>query len=143
MLLGQGPMHPAPGFQSDLPQFPRQPLRLRLALADESPIPSPPTVVREAQEGEGRGATLPEPLSAQGWKPTEFDQPRLLRVELQGKLPKAFLQSHPQSFCIVPVLKAHHESSRAGESHPHPLTEPDVNVSTHPALTIQPSPETT
>ena len=31
------------------------------------------------------------------------------------------------------------ESSSAGESHPHALTEPDVNLSTHPALIAQPS----
>src|ERR671924_2381776 len=30
------------------------------------------------------------------------------------------------------------ESSHAGESHPHVLTEPDMNVSTHPALIVQP-----
>ena len=29
-------------------------------------------------------------------------------------------------------------SSSAGESHPHPLTEPDVNLSAHPALIVQP-----
>ena len=30
------------------------------------------------------------------------------------------------------------ESSRPGESHPQALTEPDMNVSAHPALTVQP-----
>ena len=29
-------------------------------------------------------------------------------------------------------------SSRPGESHPQALTEPDMNVSAHPALTVQP-----
>ena len=33
------------------------------------------------------------------------------------------------------------ESSRPGESHPQALTEPDVNVSAHPALTVQPPPD--
>jgi hypothetical protein len=32
------------------------------------------------------------------------------------------------------------QSSRPGESHPQALTEPDVNVSAHPALTVQPPP---
>jgi hypothetical protein len=32
-------------------------------------------------------------------------------------------------------------SSSAGESHPHALTEPDVNLSIHPALIIQPQVE--
>ena len=31
------------------------------------------------------------------------------------------------------------ESSSAGESHPHALPEPDVNLSIHPALIAQPS----
>ena len=30
------------------------------------------------------------------------------------------------------------ESSNAGESHPHVLTEPDVNLSIHPALIDRP-----
>jgi len=30
-------------------------------------------------------------------------------------------------------------SSSAGEFHPHALTEPDVNLSIHPALIVQPS----
>ena len=30
------------------------------------------------------------------------------------------------------------ESSSAGESHPHALTDPDVNLSAHPAPLIQP-----
>jgi hypothetical protein len=30
------------------------------------------------------------------------------------------------------------ESSSAGEFHPHALTEPDMKLALHPALTIQP-----
>jgi hypothetical protein len=32
----------------------------------------------------------------------------------------------------------HDRSSRPGESHPQALTEPDVSVSAHPALIVQP-----
>src|SRR5215831_18262832 len=32
----------------------------------------------------------------------------------------------------------HCESSSAGESHPHALTDPDVNLSAHPAPIVQP-----
>src|SRR5918992_322362 len=35
----------------------------------------------------------------------------------------------------------HCESSRAGESHPHALTDPDMNVAAHPALIVQPPPD--
>ena len=34
-------------------------------------------------------------------------------------------------------------SSSAGEFHPHALTEPDVNLSAHPALIVQPANEGT
>ena len=34
-----------------------------------------------------------------------------------------------------------HTSSRPGESHPQALTDPDVNLAAHPALTVQPSPD--
>src|SRR5450755_3727845 len=40
--------------------------------------------------------------------------------------------SHPLS------LAMHHRSSRPVESHPQALTDPDVNVSAHPALIVQP-----
>src|ERR1700740_243951 len=35
-----------------------------------------------------------------------------------------------------------HQSSGPGESHPQALTDPDVSVSTHPAPTVQPLPDT-
>jgi hypothetical protein len=35
------------------------------------------------------------------------------------------------------------KSSRPGESHPQALTDPDVNVSAHPAPTVQPPPDAT
>src|SRR5918999_3944612 len=35
----------------------------------------------------------------------------------------------------------YYESSRAGESHPHALTDPDMNVAAHPALIVQPPPD--
>jgi len=34
------------------------------------------------------------------------------------------------------VLESQDESSRPGESHPQALTDPDMNVSAHPALTV-------
>jgi len=46
-------------------------------------------------------------------------------------LPPTYLQFH-----IGHVVE---ESSSAGESHPHALPEPDVNLSIHPALIAQPS----
>jgi hypothetical protein len=36
------------------------------------------------------------------------------------------------------VLASFSAQSSAGEFHPHALTEPDVNLSIHPALIVQP-----
>jgi hypothetical protein len=38
-------------------------------------------------------------------------------------------------------VAGHYKSSRAGESHPHALTDPDMNVAAHPALIVQPPPD--
>ena len=35
------------------------------------------------------------------------------------------------------VLEAQNKSSRPGELHPQALTDPDLNVSAHPALIVQ------
>ncbi len=39
---------------------------------------------------------------------------------------------------LAVATAAAEKSSHAGESHPHVLTEPDVNLSIHPALIVQP-----
>jgi hypothetical protein len=40
--------------------------------------------------------------------------------------------------CIASLLKAHNKSSSPREPPPQALTEPDMNVSAHPAPIIQP-----
>jgi hypothetical protein len=45
-----------------------------------------------------------------------------------------------KAFAIVRFVHQDHRSSRPGESHPQALTDPDMNVSAHPALIVQPSP---
>jgi hypothetical protein len=39
--------------------------------------------------------------------------------------------------CLFLAATMDYESSSPGESHPQALTEPDVNLSTHPALIVQ------
>jgi len=49
---------------------------------------------------------------------------------LQGPLGPAALR--------MVATHGHDKSSRPGESHPQALTDPDVSLSTHPALIVQP-----
>ena len=65
------------------------------------------------------------------------------RVQRKTRLGRPSL-NHSQgkkslSFCATQNDK----SSSAGEFHPHALTEPDVNLSAHPALIVQPANEGT
>jgi hypothetical protein len=43
-----------------------------------------------------------------------------------------------QRIAEVAIPLAMQSSSRAEESHPHPLLDPDVNVAIHPAPDVQP-----
>ena len=68
----------------------------------------------------------------------ERDQTTLHRVHRETKAPEAFRQHIPHPVGVRFLLKDNDQSSRPGESHPQALTEPDMNVSAHPALTVQP-----
>ncbi|MBU4154527.1 MAG: hypothetical protein KKD63_16780, partial [Proteobacteria bacterium] len=57
---------------------------------------------------------------------------------LKPELAQPFDQFFTKPFRVRLVLKADDKSSRAGESHPHALSEPDVKLSPHPAPTVQP-----
>jgi hypothetical protein len=64
------------------------------------------------------------------------DEPTISRAELSSA---GILHPRGAPLCCGFKLSAKSvESSRAGESHPHPLTEPDVNLSAHPAPIVQP-----
>ena len=53
-----------------------------------------------------------------------------------------FLSLFPQCFvephCVILLLKATYKVSSPRESHPQALSEPDLNLSAHPAPIIQP-----
>ena len=69
------------------------------------------------------------------------DKPRDLKLEKEH-----FAQMNPGQVSELKIdgpAPVYHrtstvESSSAGESHPHALPEPDVNLSIHPALIVQP-----
>jgi len=57
-----------------------------------------------------------------------------------GRTPVTLISSLATSLTTVHLglVRGTNESSSAGEFHPHALTEPDVNLSIHPALIVQP-----
>ena len=59
-------------------------------------------------------------------------------MQLQVELRKPFTKVVEELFCITTMLEPDDEVSGRGESHPPALSEPDVNLSTHPAPIIQP-----
>ena len=67
----------------------------------------------------------------------ELNQTSFVLVKLQAKLRKPRMEFLQTRRCFIVVLKADHKSSSPGESHPEALTEPDVNLSAHPALIVQ------
>ena len=67
----------------------------------------------------------------------EPHQLRLGGVDGQTILAKSFRDDFHDTSGIALVAEPNHESSSPGESHPQALTEPDVNLSAHPALIVQ------
>ena len=68
----------------------------------------------------------------------KLHHPRILRVQPEPVLPKPIRQHPKHPPRVVFVLEHQHQSSSRGESHPSALTEPDLRLSPHPALTLQP-----
>ena len=52
-------------------------------------------------------------------------------------LAKSFWDDFHDTLGITLIAKPNRESSSPGEFHPEALTEPDVNLSAHPALIVQ------
>src|SRR5688572_6658337 len=94
--------------------------------------------MRKAEKVESLRFALSTPLAPFDCAASKLDQPRFLRMQLQIELSQTFPQFSPEPFGVVPVCEAHDESSSAGESPPHALTDPDVNLAAHPAPIVQP-----
>ena len=69
---------------------------------------------------------------------TKLYYPSFLLRDTKTKFGEPLLKFHQELFGVSLSLTGHRKSSGAGESHPHPLTDPDVNISAHPALIAQP-----
>src|SRR5215471_9910776 len=114
--------------------WPGLPLELELALpglaADE----------REAKETEGLRFAEPALRACDRCKAAKLDQAGLLRMQRQRELPQPCTHRVPEAPGLGFLLKADNKVSRAGESHPRALAEPDVRLSPHPAPIVQPRP---
>ena len=69
----------------------------------------------------------------------EVDDLRLVLVEGQAPGRQPFRKPRLDVFGPLTGVAEHDQESRPGESHPRPLAEPDLNLSTHPAPIAQPS----
>src|SRR4051812_9530112 len=74
-----------------------------------SATPEMPTIMSESQEYEGFWFSLATPFSISEGKPSELDQPRLVRMQFQTELNQPLLKITQESFSVSPVLKAQHK----------------------------------
>ena len=93
--------------------------------------------VREAEKVKRLGTSVASSLSLLGRIAAELDQTSFLLVQLQAEFGKACSEHFQACRCLLATFEAHHKSSSPGESHPQALTEPDVNLSAHPAPIVQ------
>ena len=73
--------------------------------------------VGEAEEGEGLGSPLAAPLTREGRKSTEPDQPRLALMEHQAKAGQPRLEGQEHLLRIRLALEAHDEVVRIAHGH--------------------------
>ncbi len=66
------------------------------------------------------------------------DDEGLVRVLLQVQSVEHLVDRPDRPPELPARRRQHQQSSGAGEFHPHALTEPDVNLSAHPAPIVQP-----
>jgi hypothetical protein len=115
-LLGDGQMPALHQRVFDLAQPRPHPLCNRDPLQREAPLPRLRADVREAEEVERLRPTVATRLSF-GGEPSELDQARLLRVQLQRERREPFAQVNLEPLRVLTMLKAHDEVVR--EAHDH------------------------
>jgi hypothetical protein len=92
VLIRNGRMHPALGLLPERIQLGGQPFAVRLSLNHKASVPSPPTVVSEAQERERFRPLLPSTRSCERWHSAELDQACLVRMKRQLELRQPLLE---------------------------------------------------
>lgn len=138
LLLPERPVPVDPTPRVDAPHRSAESIGGRLQFDDPVTTPRPSPVVGEAQQVK-RSWTL-------GWfariarpsrRGSKGNQPRLGGMDRQAELAKPLRDNFRHALGVAIIAEPNHESSSPGESHPQALTEPDVNLSTHPALIVQ------
>jgi hypothetical protein len=102
-------VHASPELGFHLAQLRLQPRPDRLPHHREPSIPLLPADVGEAEEVERLRLPLAGALPIFGRKGPEFQQSRLLRVQLQPKLREPLAQLSPEPLSVRPRLKPHDE----------------------------------
>ena len=97
--------------------------------------------VAEPQKVERLRLACVSPCSICGRIPSKLIQPGFLALQFQVELLQPFCQLFFESLRFGLIFEAHHKVSGPRESHPRALSEPDVNLSAHPAPVIQPRAE--
>src|SRR5215207_4200305 len=138
-LLGDGLIPASLELVLDLSQLVPHPPGDRDPPHPEPPVPPLPADMRETKEIKRRRLPKAPRPSTFGGVAAELDEPGLVGMQLQPELREPFAKVGEEPPCVGLPLKAHGEESRRRESHPPPLAEPDVNLSTHPAPIAQPS----
>ena len=116
-LLLDGEVPTSHEFVSDPSQFGHHPLPQRVTDEETVSRPRLATDVGDTQEVEGLRFAHALLGSAFSGVPTELQEPCLLRVELERKLPQPHIEFHPEASGVALILESDHEVSRPGGSH--------------------------
>ena len=126
-------MHPSPHLGLDRVQLGAHLLLARDPFELEPSAPVLPADVREAQKIERLRLGDPAALSVSGGEPSELDQPRLLRMQLQSELREPVAEIGEEPLGVLTMLEAHHvvvgeprEDHVPARVTPAPLVGPQV-----------------
>ena len=133
MLFGQRRMHQPPGFLAQRLQLARQAFALRLVLHNEPAVPRPPTIVSEAQEGEGLRPPLAAPLSSHAGKRPNSISRVFSSCSVRPNVASRSSRASNISSASCRVLEAHDEVVGVAHDHdatacvtPPPLVDPEI-----------------
>ena len=94
--------------------------------------------MQEAQEVEVLRLSLASGTSIGSCIASKLNDPSLVGMEFQRELTQPFAKLSQEPLGVPAILEANNKVSNPEESHLRVLSEPDVNVSAHPAPIIQP-----
>src|SRR5207342_297424 len=131
-LLRDRPVHHPPYRLLDLPELLPQPFTNGVPQDEEGPSPARSTDVREAEKGEGFRLAEVSGLALARRETPEFDDPGLLRMQLQPELLQTLPKLVQKSLGIRAMLETHHgvvgiaDDDHLAAMSPPPLVDPQV-----------------